>query len=60
MGFRIEPLKGQENWMLWKRQMLAIFCELELDEYIKEGAAQPSPLVQEVPTEEDVQRILTW
>src|SRR6266850_8520317 len=60
MGIRIEPLKGQENWMPWKRRMLAIFCELELDEYIKEGAAQPSPLIQEVPTEEDVQRILAW
>jgi len=42
-SFRIEPLRGQDNWMPWKRRMMAMFRELELAEVIADNAKAPEP-----------------
>jgi len=52
-SFRIEPLRGAENWMPWKRRMTAILRELELDEMIAESAKVPEPKISGTPTDEE-------
>jgi len=36
----MKMLKAQ-NWMPWKRRMLAVLMDLGLDKYIEEGAKIP-------------------
>jgi hypothetical protein len=59
-GFRIEALRGPENWMPWKRRMIAIFRELELYELISETAKAPEPKAPSAPTEEEQKAIKAW
>jgi len=39
-GYHIELLKS-DNWMLWKRQMLAILRDLNLEKFIEKTAMSP-------------------
>jgi hypothetical protein len=39
-GYRIKLLKG-DNWMLWKRRMLAVLRDLNLEKYIEKTATSP-------------------
>jgi gag-polypeptide of LTR copia-type len=59
-SFRIEPLKGAENWTPWKRRMTAIFRELDLDELIAETAKAPEAKNLNAPTEEEKKAKRAW
>jgi len=59
-SFRIEPLRGHENWMLWKWHMTAIFCELELDVIIADNAKALVPTIPSAPTETEQKAIKEW
>jgi len=58
-GYRIELLKG-DNWMPWKRQMLAILQDTSLEKYIKKTAAPPIPADLRKPTKEETEAIDKW
>src|ERR1700760_153393 len=59
-SFRIEPLRGAENWMPWKRRMIAIFRELDLYEMITETAKAPEPKTPNAPTAEEEKVSKAW
>ena len=46
-------LKG-DNWMPWKRRMLAILRDTGLEKYIEKGAALPLPADPSKPTEDEI------
>jgi hypothetical protein len=39
-SYRIEPLNSS-NWLAWKRKMMAILCDLELEDLIVKGIPEP-------------------
>ena len=57
--FRIELLKGT-NWMPWKRRMLAIFWELNLEKYIAKDVKEPEPADKEKVTETEKEAQRVW
>ena len=59
-SFHIEPLRGHENWMPWKRRMMAMFRELDLSELIADGAREPVLRNPSMLTEEGVKTIKAW
>ncbi|KIL57785.1 hypothetical protein M378DRAFT_87422, partial [Amanita muscaria Koide BX008] len=59
-SFRIEPLRGHENWLPWKRRMLAILRELDLDGYALDDAKPPEPKVKDQPSDDENKAISEW
>ena len=58
-GYQIELL-GINNWMLWKRRMLAILRDLDLEEYIEKDSQPPVPKDISDPTDDEKVKIKTW
>ena len=48
--YRMEMLKSN-NWMTWKRRMLAVLQDLGLEEYIAKDASVPGEAKRGEPTE---------
>jgi gag-polypeptide of LTR copia-type len=57
--YRIELLKGN-NWMPWKRRMLAVLRDLGLETYIERDAVSPAPAIPLSPTPEEIEAIRKW
>src|SRR5271154_4859471 len=58
-GYRIELLRGN-NWMPWKRCMLAILRDLNLEEYIEKDSTSPVAIDPAKPTDVEKGLIKTW
>ena len=58
-GYRIELL-GINNWMPWKRRMLAILRDLDLEEYIEKDSQHPVPKDISDPTDDEKVKIKMW
>src|SRR5271163_624408 len=58
-GYRIELLGGN-NWMPWKRCMLAILRDLNLEEYIEQDSMSPTAIDPAKPTDVEKGLIKTW
>ena len=58
-GYRIELL-GANNWMPWKRRILAVLRDQNLEEYIEENATPPVPADIAKPTDEEKGLMKTW
>ena len=58
-GYHIELLKA-DNWMLWKRQMLAILRDLGLEKYIAKDAKSPTPVDLNQPTKDEDEAVDKW
>ena len=58
-GYRIELLKG-DNWVPWKRRMLAVLRDTSLEKYIEKTAAPPIPADPRKPTKEETEAIDKW
>ena len=58
-GYQIELL-GSNNWMPWKRRMLAILRDLNLEEYIEKDAASPVAIDPARPTDVEKGLIKVW
>jgi len=54
-SYRIELLKA-DNWMPWKRRMLAVFRDLGLDKYIERDAKAPESADVTKPTTRNSRR----
>ena len=57
--YRIEMLKSN-NWLAWKRRMLAVLRDQKLDSYIERNATPPLPKDPKNPTEEEQKAAKTW
>ena len=55
-SYRIELLKG-DNWMPWKRRMLAILRDQGLEKYVKKTAELPQPRTLGQSTKEKAEAI---
>ena len=58
-GYRIELL-GSNNWMPWKRRILAILRDQNLEEYIELESAPPIAKDPTKPSDEEKVSIKTW
>ena len=58
-GYRIELLKA-DNWMPWKRRMLAVLQDLGLEKYITKDAKSPTVADPDKPTKEEAEVIDKW
>src|SRR6266700_6629092 len=58
-SYRIELLKA-DNWMPWKRRMLAVFRDLGLDKYIEKDAKSPESADVNKPTTEELDTQKKW
>jgi len=58
-SYRIELLKA-DNWMPWKRRMLAVFRDLGLDKYIERDAKAPESADVNKPTKEELEAQKKW
>src|SRR5271168_789814 len=58
-GYQIELL-GSNNWMPWKRRMLAILRDLDLEEYIEKESASPIAKDPTKPTNVEKGLIKAW
>jgi hypothetical protein len=58
-SYRIELLKA-DNWMPWKRRILAVLRDLGLEKYIDKAAMPPIPADLQNPTKEEVEAIDKW
>src|SRR5271169_1574206 len=56
--YRIELLKSN-NWMPWKRRMLAILRDQGLEKYV-EKSAEPPKVSTGAPTKEETEAVLKW
>ena len=57
--YRMEMLKAQ-NWMPWKRQMLAVLRDLGLEKYIAADAKIPESADTSKPTAEELEAQKKW
>jgi hypothetical protein len=55
----MEMLKGN-NWMPWKRRMLAVLRDLDLEEYISESSKKPPAADPSKPSEDETKAIRKW
>jgi hypothetical protein len=55
----MEMLKGN-NWMLWKRQMLAILWDLLLETYIDRDSKPPTPADPQKVTDAEKEAAKKW
>ena len=58
-GYRIELLKG-DNWMPWKRRMLAVLRDLNLEKYIEKTAMSPIATDPTKPTKDEIEAQDKW
>ena len=58
-GYRIELLKG-DNWVPWKRRMLAVLRDLNLEKYIEKTAMSPIPADPGNPTKDEIDAMDKW
>ena len=58
-GYHIESLKAN-NWMPWKRRILAVLRDLDLERYIDEKSTPPRPVKPTEPTSEETKAIEDW
>ena len=58
-SYRIEFLQGN-NWMPWKRRMLAVLHDLGLETYMEKDAAPPAPANSVKPTDKELKAIKKW
>jgi len=58
-GYRIKLLKA-DNWMLWKRRMLAVLRDLGLEKYIAKDAKSPTLVDPNQPTKEEDEAVDKW
>ena len=58
-SYRIELL-GANNWMLWKRRILAILRDQNLEEYVEKDSKRPVAKDPRNPTEEEVKAEKIW
>jgi hypothetical protein len=58
-SYKIEMLKGN-NWMPWKRRMLAVLRDLDLEEYVEESSKKPEPADRVSPTDDETKAIRKW
>ena len=58
-SYRIELLKS-DNWMPWKRRILAILRDQGLEKYIEKTAESPKPKSSDKPTKEEMEAIDKW
>src|SRR5277367_3060424 len=58
-GYRIELL-GSNNWMPWKRRMLAILRDLNLEDYIEKESTSPVAKEPGKPTDVEKGLIKAW
>ncbi len=58
-GYRIELLKG-ENWVPWKRRMLAVLRDLNLEKYIEKTATSLIPEDLNNPTKDETEAKDKW
>src|SRR5277367_3151728 len=58
-GYRIELL-GSKNWMPWKRRMLAILRDLNLEDYIEKESTSPVAKEPGNPTDVEKGLIKAW
>src|SRR5271168_2322165 len=58
-GYRIELL-GSNNWMPWKRRMLAILRDLNLEDYIEKESTSPVAKEPGNPTDVEKRLIKAW
>jgi transposase InsO family protein len=58
-GYRIELLKG-DNWVPWKRRMLAVLRDLNLEKYIEPTAMSPTPEDPTKPTKDETEAMDKW
>ena len=59
ISYWIELLKA-DNWMPWKRRMLAILWDQGLERYIKKTAELLKPTISGAPTKEEMEAIEKW
>ena len=57
--YRMEMLKAQ-NWMPWKRRMLAVLRDLGLEKYIAKDAKIPESVDVTKPTAEELESQKKW
>ena len=53
-------LLNNDNWMPWKRRMLAILRDQGLEKYVAKTAEAPKPIVAAKPTKEETDAIVKW
>jgi hypothetical protein len=58
-GYRIELLKS-DNWMPWKRRMLAVLRDLSLEKYIEKTAMSPIAADLNNPTKDETDEMDKW
>ena len=58
-GYHIELLKG-ENWVPWKRRMMAVLRDLSLGKYIETTATSPMPGDPNNPTKDETEAMDKW
>ena len=56
-SYRMDLLRG-DNWMPWKRRMLAILRDQDLEKYVEKDAALPT--VSTTPTSEERDALQKW
>ena len=57
-SYKMEMLKAN-NWMPWKRRMLAVLRDLDLESYLKEDT-KPKPKDFSSPSEDEIKAIKKW
>ena len=58
-GYRFELLKA-DNWMPWKRRVLAVLRDMNLEKYIDKAATPPIPADPDNPTKEEEEKGDKW
>jgi transposase InsO family protein len=58
-SYRIELLKA-DNWMPWKRRMLAVLRDQGLEDYIEKTTEPRRPAIPTEPTKEESDAIIRW
>ena len=58
-GYRYELLKA-DNWMPWKRRMLAVFRDLGLEKYIAKDAKALGSADPDKPTPQELEAQQKW
>jgi hypothetical protein len=58
-GYRIELLKG-DNWVPWKRRMLAVLRDLNLEKYVEKTGMSPTAADPNNPTKDETEAMDKW
>ena len=58
-SYRIELLQG-DNWLPWKRRMLAILRDQGLEKYVEKDTVMPVAAIPSAPTAAETEAIAKW